>query len=64
MKGEGRMGGKSKGEGRVSPPNLKTELGSCLRLIIIIIIIIIILKRRLISHRNMPGDITRARYTN
>jgi len=32
--------------------------------VIIIIIIVIIIKRRLISRRNMPGDITRARYTN
>ena len=31
---------------------------------IIIIIIIIIIKRQLISRRNMPEDITRARYTN
>jgi len=38
------------------------DVTQCVRAIIIIIIIII--KRRLISRRNMPGDITRARYTN
>jgi len=50
------------------PRHRARHLAACrrefLQLDAIIIITTTIIKRRLISRRNMPGDITRARYTN